>query len=78
MAKPKTGGAGNAIIPAQDVQNLLREATGLPVSFFVTMEKAKVQQDGSIEAKYTYSTEGPPPAPTTAELLPSGEDHASV
>ena len=66
MAKAKSDGSGKTTVPASDVDLLLRQATGLPSSFFITMTKAKVLADGSLEASYTYSTEGAPPPPAVA------------
>lgn len=67
MAKPVNDGSGTVIIPASDVNTLLIKAAGLGPSFYVTMGKVKVLTDGSLEGKYTFSTEGspePPPADT--------------
>ena len=64
MAKPSSGGTGTVTVPASEVNEMLRRATGLPTTIFVTLQKAKVLNDGSLEAKYNFSTEGAPPAPT--------------
>lgn len=62
MAK-KSEGSGTVTIPAATVDAMIRDATGLPSTFFITTQKAKVLADGSLEAKYTFSTEGAPPPP---------------
>ena len=67
MAKAKQGGTGKVTIPAVDVEQMLRVATELPPTFFVTLNKAKVLNDGALEATYAYSTEGAPPAPPQAD-----------
>lgn len=52
---------GDVNIPAAQVTDLVRKATQLPPSYFVTVGKAKIQADGSLQCKYTASTLGPPP-----------------
>jgi hypothetical protein len=67
MAKPQSGtGSGTVTISAAEVETMLRQATGLPTNFFVSMAKAKVLSDGSLEGKYNFSTEGAPPSPLEA------------
>ena len=81
MAKAKSGGTGTTTIPPSSVDAILRDATGLPPTFFITMTKAKVLTDGSLEANYSFSTEGAPPAPLTAEALlatPIGEPDGDI
>jgi len=67
MAKSDSGGSGTVVVPASEVQAMLRTATALPSTFFLVMEKAKVLADGSLEAKYTYSNTTNPPPPQAAE-----------
>lgn len=74
MAKPNSGGSGSATVPASDVESMLRQATGLPSTFFITMTKAKVQADGSLQANYTFSTEGAPPPPALADEQPLAKE----
>lgn len=63
MAKATSNGSGTVAIKASEVQVLLREATGLPTTFFVTITQTRVLADGSLEAKYTFSSEAAPPPP---------------
>jgi hypothetical protein len=64
MAKPESDLAGEVVIPAEDVSLMVRKATQLPSTYFVTVGKAKVENDGSMKCKYTASTMGAPPPPS--------------
>jgi hypothetical protein len=63
MAKPVNDGEGTVVIPAEDVNKLLVQATQLNPPFFVAMGKVKVLSDGSLQGNYTYSSSGAPPPP---------------
>jgi hypothetical protein len=63
MSKPVSALEGTVTIPPEAVNELVRVTTGLPPSFFVTVGRAKVEQDGGLTCKFTASTEGAPPPP---------------
>jgi len=63
MAKPTSGGSGKVTIPAEDVNEFVQRAVGLPTTFFVTVSKAKILADGAMEATYTFDNTTQPPPP---------------
>jgi hypothetical protein len=72
MAKATSGGSGTVVIPASEVSDLVRKATGLPTTFFVTVDKAKMNADGSMQANYTFDTSQTPPPPAAARESTDG------
>jgi len=72
MAIAASSGSGKTTIPPSAVDSLVRDATGLPSTFFVTTTKARVLADGSLEANYNFSNQSAPPPPvlTTEEVQP--------
>lgn len=63
MAKPDSEGQGKVVISAVELNNFIMKAIGLPTTFFIQIGKAKVLNDGALEANYTFDTSGTPPAP---------------
>jgi hypothetical protein len=63
MAKTTSVLAGDVVVPAEQVNELVRIATGLPTTFFVSVGKAKVENNGNLICKFTASTESAPPPP---------------
>jgi hypothetical protein len=62
-----SSGQGTAIIPASEVLDLIRKASGLPSTFFVSIAKAKINADGSLQANYTFDSSQAPPPPALAD-----------
>jgi hypothetical protein len=67
MAKTESALEGEIVVPADQVADLVRKATQLPPTYFVSVGKAKIQADGSLRCKYSASTAGAPPDPIDPE-----------
>ena len=74
MATAVSSGQGTAIIPATEVLDLIRKASGLPSTFFVSIAKSKINADGSLQANYTFDSSQAPTPPTQAEAQPAPEE----
>jgi len=55
------------IIPANDVTKFVQSQVGLPPAFFLSIAKAKINADGSLQANYNYDNSGAPPPPQLLE-----------
>lgn len=65
MAAPENALDGSVMIPAEQVSDMVRRATLLPSAYFITVGKAKIdQQTGNMTCKYTASTVAVPPPPS--------------
>jgi len=59
----QSSGSGTALIPANEVTEIVRKAIGLPSTFFLTIAKSKINTDGSLQTNYTFDSASQPPPP---------------